>query len=187
MLTSVDVGAQRVADDAGGPLHLGVGVLVVGRADDEAQPMRKANYASLVTLALWSTKSASGKPAQGTEDSEPARPPASPWCAGASAHTQRCRRPGQRRGRRTSDPVLACPKGALSAAVEEAATHLTRIDVRAGSMTGVPFKSTSLPKAAAAPRRMCLKIGSRSSSVAKVWTNVGERKKSFEGTGGSGA
>ena len=77
MLTSVDVGAQRVADDAGGPLHLGVGVLVVGRADDEAQPMRKANYASLVTLALWSTKSASGKPAQGTEDSEPARPPCS--------------------------------------------------------------------------------------------------------------
>ena len=37
VLAAVGVGAQRVADDAVGPLHLGVGVLVVGRADDQAR------------------------------------------------------------------------------------------------------------------------------------------------------
>ena len=37
VLAAVGVRAQRVADDAVGPLHLGVGVLVVGRADDEAR------------------------------------------------------------------------------------------------------------------------------------------------------
>ena len=36
VLASVGAGAQRVADDAVGTLHLGVGVLVVGRADDTA-------------------------------------------------------------------------------------------------------------------------------------------------------
>ena len=33
VLASVGVGAQRLADDAVGPLHPCVGVLVVGRAD----------------------------------------------------------------------------------------------------------------------------------------------------------
>ena len=47
--------------------------------------------------------------------------------------------------------------------------------------------TTSLPSAAAAPRRIGPKVGSRSSSVAKVCTNVGERKRSFDGTGGGGA
>ena len=37
VLAAVGVGAQRVADDAVGPFHLGVGVLVVGRTDDEAR------------------------------------------------------------------------------------------------------------------------------------------------------
>ena len=54
-------------------------------------------------------------------------------------------------------------------------------------MTEAPCRSTSLLSAAAAPRRMGPKIGSRSSSVAKAWTNVGERKRSFGGTGGGGA
>ncbi len=36
VLASFDRGAQRIAVDAVGPLQLGVGVLVVGRADDEA-------------------------------------------------------------------------------------------------------------------------------------------------------
>ena len=34
----VGAGAQRVADDSVGPLHLGVGVLVVGRADTSPSP-----------------------------------------------------------------------------------------------------------------------------------------------------
>ena len=37
VLAAVGVGAQRVADDVVGPLHVGVGVLAVGRADDEAR------------------------------------------------------------------------------------------------------------------------------------------------------
>jgi hypothetical protein len=37
VLASVGEGAQRVTDDAVGPLHLSVGVLVVRRADDEAR------------------------------------------------------------------------------------------------------------------------------------------------------
>jgi hypothetical protein len=37
ILASVGVGAQRIAGDAVGPLHLGVGVLVVRRAEDETQ------------------------------------------------------------------------------------------------------------------------------------------------------
>ena len=36
VLTSVGVGAQRVADDAVCPFHLGFGVFVAGRADDQA-------------------------------------------------------------------------------------------------------------------------------------------------------
>ena len=35
VLAAVGVGAQRVADDTVSPLHLGIGVFVVGRADDE--------------------------------------------------------------------------------------------------------------------------------------------------------
>ena len=49
---------------------------------------------------------------------------------------------------------------------------------------GVPSRSTSLPSAAAAPRMMGPKT---LSSAAKVWRNVGERKRSSEGTGGNGA
>ena len=37
VLAAVGVVAQRVADDVVGPLHHGVGVLVVVKADDEAR------------------------------------------------------------------------------------------------------------------------------------------------------
>ena len=51
------VGAQRFADDDVGPLHLGVGVLVVGRANDEARAhalfLTKARNTSHVNLARW--------------------------------------------------------------------------------------------------------------------------------------
>ncbi len=49
---AVGEGAQSVADDAVGALHLGVGVLVVRRADDEARApaLTKAWNTSLVNL-----------------------------------------------------------------------------------------------------------------------------------------
>ena len=37
VLAPIGVCAQRITDDAIGPLHLGVGVLVVRRADDETR------------------------------------------------------------------------------------------------------------------------------------------------------
>ena len=70
VLAAVGVGAQSVADDAAGPLRLGVGALVVGRADDEAQAhaldIARNTSLSLVNLATklasWSTTRASAKP-----------------------------------------------------------------------------------------------------------------------------
>jgi hypothetical protein len=52
---------------------------------------------------------------------------------------------------------------------------------------GAPSRSTSGPIAVAAPRMMGPKSASTASSAAKVWMNVGEKTKSFEGTGGVGA
>ena len=68
---------------------------------------------------------------------------------------------------------------ALSAAIEEAVTHQKRqpFGVCAGSVTGAPCRSTSLPSAAAAPRRIGPKTGSMATSVAKLCTSVGERKR----------
>ena len=43
VLAAVGVRAQRVADDAVGPVYLGAGVLVAGRADDEARAPALAN------------------------------------------------------------------------------------------------------------------------------------------------
>ena len=50
-------------------------------------------------------------------------------------------------------------------------------------MTGALCRSTSLPSTAAAPGRNGPKSGSRASFVAKLCTNVGEGKRSFDGTG----
>ena len=61
VLAAAGVGSKRVANDAVGPLHLGVGVLAVGRADEEARA--HALNTLLVNLASWSTTSASEKPA----------------------------------------------------------------------------------------------------------------------------
>ena len=52
---------------------------------------------------------------------------------------------------------------------------------------GAPSLSTSWPSAAAAPRTIGPKSLSTASSAARVWTNVGERKRSSDGTGGDGA
>ncbi len=58
---------------------------------------------------------------------------------------------------------------------------------RAGATTGTRSRSTSWPSAAAAPRTMGPKSASTARSTAKVWTKVGERKRSSEGAGGDGA
>ena len=52
------------------------------------------------------------------------------------------------------------------------------------STRGAPFRSTSVPKAPAAPRMICPKSASSASSFDSAWTNDGERKWSSEGTGG---
>jgi hypothetical protein len=56
-----------------------------------------------------------------------------------------------------------------------------------GEGPGVPRRSTSVPSAAAAPRMMGPKTASTASSAAKIWTNVGKRKRSSEGISGDGA
>ena len=75
-------------------------------------------------------------------------------------------------------------RSALSAAEEEATTHQKRPALRCALVVGDGGAVPSLPCAAAAPRRIGPKIESRSSSVAKVCTNVGERKGLFEGKEG---
>ncbi len=54
VLVSVGPGAQCITDDTISQLHLGVGVLVVGRADNETEPMllMKALNTLLVNLGL---------------------------------------------------------------------------------------------------------------------------------------
>ena len=56
-----------------------------------------------------------------------------------------------------------------------------------GAVLAHPEGKALLPSAAAVPRRMGLKIGSRSSSVTKDCRIVGERKRSYEVTGCVGA
>ena len=66
ILAAVGVGAQSVADHTVSPLHLGIGVLAVRRADYKARnpALDKARNTSLVNLESWSTTSTSGKPSR---------------------------------------------------------------------------------------------------------------------------
>ena len=75
-------------------------------------------------------------------------------------------------------------RSALSVAEEEATTHQKRPALRCACVVGDGGAVPSLHSAAAEPRRIGPKIGSRSSSVANVCSNVGERSGSLEGKEG---
>ena len=123
VLAAVCVGAQRVADEADGPLHLGVGGLVVCRADDEARAHALDEGAEHLAreLGVMVHNERVGKPGTG------------PQAHVANDHSSVRRRRRRARGdgvrwhertysatlqswptdkarRRTSDPLLAYPK-----------------------------------------------------------------------------
>ena len=75
VLAAVGEGSQGVADDAAGPLDLGVGVLVVSRADDEARPCRRAAAPLGInqTITLMCIRSGCAKRTAMSESSETTR------------------------------------------------------------------------------------------------------------------
>ena len=107
VLAAVGAGAQRVADDAVGPLRLGVGVPVVRRADDQARAHALDQGAEHVAGELgvvqsWPTTSAFGKPAPDRRGmsrtiAAAAAPCPPPPPSGAWGRHAPCRTAGRRR------------------------------------------------------------------------------------------
>jgi hypothetical protein len=114
--------------------------------------------------------------------SDPARPKCPP--RGPSWHSRStCARSPLPAGmqRRSASP---CPRRYRR---PQRTRKVPSLGVWAVATMGAPYRSTSWPSAAAAPRMMGPKNVSTLSAAAKVWTKVGARKKTSEGVGGCGA